>query len=125
MDRQAAPGSRADDRNPRRSWPTGRRSSIREWWSHASRSWTYDEGGPQEECATARARPRTVRRQGRYGQRRVDRAETRVLSDPGATRDGSARSPALKRRSEEHTSELQSPMYLVCRLLLEKKKNRE
>src|SRR5437762_10895993 len=27
-------------------------------------------------------------------------------------------------RSEEHTSELQSPMYLVCRLLLEKKKNR-
>src|SRR5437764_2130587 len=30
---------------------------------------------------------------------------------------------ALKeRRSEEHTSELQSPMYLVCRLLLEKKK---
>src|SRR5437879_11330839 len=24
-------------------------------------------------------------------------------------------------RSEEHTSELQSPMYLVCRLLLEKK----
>src|SRR5437764_10026101 len=28
-------------------------------------------------------------------------------------------------RSEEHTSELQSPMYLVCRLLLEKKKIRE
>ena len=28
----------------------------------------------------------------------------------------------LNRRSEEHTSELQSPMYLVCRLLLEKKK---
>src|SRR6202011_1753363 len=26
-------------------------------------------------------------------------------------------------RSEEHTSELQSPMYLVCRLLLEKKSN--
>src|SRR5437762_10675353 len=28
------------------------------------------------------------------------------------------------RRSEEHTSELQSPMYLVCRLLLEKKNRR-
>src|SRR5437763_2399726 len=27
-----------------------------------------------------------------------------------------------KLRSEEHTSELQSPMYIVCRLLLEKKK---
>src|SRR5437762_8028089 len=37
-------------------------------------------------------------------------------------------SPSFKKgngnglRSEEHTSELQSPMYLVCRLLLEKKK---
>src|SRR5437879_10611006 len=29
---------------------------------------------------------------------------------------------AVLDRSEEHTSELQSPMYLVCRLLLEKKK---
>src|SRR5690242_21529257 len=29
----------------------------------------------------------------------------------------------LKRRSEEHTSELQSHVNLVCRLLLEKKKN--
>src|SRR5690348_17644214 len=28
------------------------------------------------------------------------------------------------RRSEEHTSELQSPVHLVCRLLLEKKKDR-
>src|SRR5690348_18051668 len=27
-----------------------------------------------------------------------------------------------RRRSEEHTSELQSPVHLVCRLLLEKKK---
>src|SRR4051794_41907079 len=27
-------------------------------------------------------------------------------------------------RSEEHTSELQSPVHLVCRLLLEKKKNK-
>src|SRR5437763_11111134 len=29
-----------------------------------------------------------------------------------------------RHRSEEHTSELQSPMYLVCRLLLEKKKKK-
>src|SRR5438876_1427806 len=28
-------------------------------------------------------------------------------------------------RSEEHTSELQSPVHLVCRLLLEKKKKKE
>src|SRR5947209_15337697 len=31
--------------------------------------------------------------------------------------------PLLLPRSEEHTSELQSRQYLVCRLLLEKKKN--
>src|SRR2546426_1516266 len=30
----------------------------------------------------------------------------------------------LRKRSEEHTSELQSPCNLVCRLLLEKKKKR-
>src|SRR5437879_8000150 len=39
---------------------------------------------------------------------------------------GNAKRPeeisAWRGRSEEHTSELQSPMYLVCRLLLEKKK---
>src|SRR6202021_4059906 len=37
-----------------------------------------------------------------------------------ASRSCSARPPAC-RRSEEHTSELQSRQYLVCRLLLEKK----
>src|SRR6266487_6875305 len=30
---------------------------------------------------------------------------------------------SMTERSEEHTSELQSPVHLVCRLLLEKKKN--
>src|SRR5436189_2343515 len=43
-----------------------------------------------------------------------------------ADRQRSSRRPPRSRclpplRSEEHTSELQSPMYLVCRLLLEKK----
>src|SRR2546425_5044230 len=33
------------------------------------------------------------------------------------------RSRGVRSRSEEHTSELQSLAYLVCRLLLEKKKN--
>src|SRR5690348_11434928 len=33
-----------------------------------------------------------------------------------------ARGPNSATRSEEHTSELQSPVHLVCRLLLEKKK---
>src|SRR5438876_8762494 len=43
------------------------------------------------------------------------------------SRDGSSRPTATttrpSSRSEEHTSELQSPVHLVCRLLLEKKKN--
>src|SRR5438552_12127272 len=38
--------------------------------------------------------------------------------DPGGGR-------LSRRRSEEHTSELQSPDHLVCRLLLEKKKTKE
>src|SRR5438552_10342193 len=36
----------------------------------------------------------------------------------------SARSGVARVRSEEHTSELQSPDHLVCRLLLEKKKKK-
>src|SRR3712207_8358447 len=35
----------------------------------------------------------------------------------------SMRTKPSRNRSEEHTSELQSRQYLVCRLLLEKKKN--
>src|SRR3712207_7136273 len=39
-----------------------------------------------------------------------------------ARRAAEVRARLLDRRSEEHTSELQSRQYLVCRLLLEKKK---
>src|SRR5256885_7669243 len=51
--------------------------------------------------------------------------EVRVEGDEdGSARRAKARSEGrrLSRRSEEHTSELQSPCNLVCRLLLEKKK---
>src|SRR5258708_10561827 len=40
-----------------------------------------------------------------------------------ASRSRKPASPSAANRSEEHTSELQSPDHLVCRLLLEKKKN--
>src|SRR5690348_17411234 len=59
---------------------------------------------------------------------------TLFRSDPGARGMGDtadarprqiearrARPAARRPRSEEHTSELQSPVHLVCRLLLEKK----
>src|SRR3712207_7744106 len=42
---------------------------------------------------------------------------------PGPDDRPAARLNAARTRSEEHTSELQSRQYLVCRLLLEKKKN--
>src|SRR5256885_7854153 len=51
----------------------------------------------------------------RYG------TEARFVSDLLAARPELAR-PIVQGRSEEHTSELQSPCNLVCRLLLEKKK---
>src|SRR3712207_7286289 len=41
---------------------------------------------------------------------------------PQVAHVGQGGSPALVVRSEKHTSELQSRQYLVCRLLLEKKK---
>src|SRR5437763_5693596 len=56
---------------------------------------------------------------------RMDRARRRA-AQRGRPRLGPVRGGQDagdgRRRSEEHTSELQSPMYLVCRLLLEKKK---
>src|SRR5438876_7709877 len=58
------------------------------------------------------------------------RSHARACARPGcggaagaaARRARSALAPHARGRSEEHTSELQSPVHLVCRLLLEKKK---
>src|SRR5687767_15432977 len=52
------------------------------------------------------------------------RREARVARVGSAPGTAAARSVLVHReRSEEHTSELQSLAYLVCRLLLEKKNN--
>src|SRR3712207_7211370 len=45
-----------------------------------------------------------------------------LLARRGPPRRPPVRVPPARPRSEEHTSELQSRQYLVCRLLLEKKK---
>src|SRR3712207_8985713 len=58
------------------------------------------------------ARPRHAAEAGE-----AQRPRHRVLSTPARGRAGGGG----RRRSEEHTSELQSRQYLVCRLLLEKK----
>src|SRR2546425_8673583 len=51
-----------------------------------------------------------------------DDLHPRIACSRSSTRGDSHRLPRIPGRSEEHTSELQSLAYLVCRLLLEKKK---
>src|SRR2546422_6349420 len=51
-----------------------------------------------------------------------DDAGRRLAHGRGARARRPARHRVRRRRSEEHTSELQSRLHLVCRLLLEKKK---
>src|SRR5256885_16067814 len=48
-----------------------------------------------------------------------------LLADPVALARHAVKVQDEQVRSEEHTSELQSPCNLVCRLLLEKKKKKE
>src|SRR5207253_9354738 len=59
----------------------------------------------------------------RQARGRAARDAARRRRDDGPERPSAGAS--LRRRSEEHTSELQSRGHLVCRLLLEKKKNKE
>src|SRR5437762_7485973 len=60
----------------------------------------------------------------RLKRRALSEALTTCVNVPelGGIFGSSLRTISCAARSEEHTSELQSPMYLVCRLLLEKKK---
>src|SRR3712207_8810305 len=61
---------------------------------------------------------------GAHGPEEPDRGHAHPGRGQGAHgRGGEAKpQPRVRGRSEEHTSELQSRQYLVCRLLLEKKK---
>src|SRR3712207_7916440 len=70
-------------------------------------------GGPVLPPVAGQAAPRREAGGARSGRGRLRRA--------GAGRGGWQRSRPPAVRSEEHTSELQSRQYLVCRLLLEKK----
>src|SRR3712207_8579752 len=58
------------------------------------------------------------------GEERQGQRSQELQGDGGAQRDAGDRLEQAHVRSEEHTSELQSRQYLVCRLLLEKKKNK-
>src|SRR3712207_7065820 len=69
------------------------------------------ENSSRSQCTPAGSRRSAATSRGRV---------TRSRMPSGRARCGSASMPT---RSEEHTSELQSRQYLVCRLLLEKKKH--
>src|SRR3712207_7940302 len=69
-------------------------------------------------AADGRAAGGAAARPGRYGPARRGRRANRRRRAAGL-----ASAPLAPDRSEEHTSELQSRQYLVCRLLLEKNKN--
>src|SRR2546422_5788695 len=66
--------------------------------------------------STARSRSSSTRRRSEH------RCRTRPACGRRRPRDGPE--ARARCRSEEHTSELQSRLHLVCRLLLEKKKNK-
>src|SRR3712207_6846519 len=78
--------------------PISKRKDGRYWGRYT----VYTANGPKQKAV--------------YGRTRQEVADklARALSD---------RTQGLTFRSEEHTSELQSRQYLVCRLLLEKKTN--
>src|SRR5258708_8366235 len=78
--------------------------------------------------------PYTTLFRSRLPSHRLEEAAARLMRDFGPEQDlrlarialiglrGAGKSTLGDERSEEHTSELQSPDHLVCRLLLEKKK---
>src|SRR2546422_7428049 len=70
-----------------------------------------------------RGRGRRVSPRQADGQHRL-RSVVAETDDAGVRESRAARAAATA-RSEEHTSELQSRLHLVCRLLLEKKKKKE
>src|SRR3712207_7503538 len=88
-------------RLPRMRWAFGY-AALRRWWAQCLRYvWA------QRCCPSLRS----IRRERMEYERRKGSI-------------GYGRYPYNRGRSEEHTSELQSRQYLVCRLLLEKKKQK-
>src|SRR3712207_7924049 len=91
------------------SWATAMRYSAMDFVASKMRSVTFSGAGPP--FGVLYLRPKSA------------------SSPPGLCEADRIRPPSvplcrIRFRSEEHTSELQSRQYLVCRLLLEKKKNK-
>src|SRR2546422_7499884 len=91
--------------------------SSRRRHTRCSRDWSSDV------CSSdlLQRQIRGARRWGRAARGELN--DERVLARPVRSRPDGAAPVRREHRSEEHTSELQSRLHLVCRLLLEKKKN--
>src|SRR3712207_7026985 len=96
-------------RRPPRSTLFPYTTLFRSWWDYMVQ---------QERDQDARQNPRRPSALGKHPMR-GRHMPLHLISD-GAEQVGHGASP--RGRSEEHTSELQSRQYLVCRLLLEKNK---
>src|SRR5690606_39637533 len=81
-----------------------------------------DRPGAHRQAHRSRVRERAVRRDS-PDDRGTTAVATARCTDPATARARCVRLRERHPRSEEHTSELQSRENLVCRLLLEKKKN--
>src|SRR2546426_381009 len=73
----------------------------------------------------AATRHRRARRRSSVARGAAHHRVSRMAAQRGRTAQAPHGGEGRVRRSEEHTSELQSPCNLVCRLLLEKKKNKK
>src|SRR3989449_5632287 len=104
--------------------------SSRRRHTRCSRDWSSDVCSSDLAVSGVDAARRAVRASQRVRRRRYDTARL-VRRDHLQTRPALDRRSAIRLRrrpalrSEEHTSELQSRLHLVCRLLLEKKKKKK
>src|SRR2546422_3077018 len=100
-------------RRPPRSTLFPYTTLFRSWTrdAHARCGVGFDRTGPDRKVENAPKHVANVRNRAGPGARRAEtREKTQHVDRP---------------RSEEHTSELQSRLHLVCRLLLEKKKKKQ
>src|SRR5699024_11313860 len=108
-------------------------SAVVLWMPNAVRCWTHARSAPAARgCCPRRSRCWTRRSPGSGAtlgtEQRPEPARVRLWSLKPVSNDHKCTLAGVSRwvhlRSEEHTSELQSRFDLVCRLLLEKKKNK-
>src|SRR5437879_5395074 len=101
--------------------PVGSKRHANTSTAGSSNDWT-SSGVPLPACSVRYGLPSTIANHRQIRSWTSDRMILRPFSTLLRMPWPCATSTLPRPRSEEHTSELQSPMYLVCRLLLEKTK---